>query len=71
MTRVDKVDEVNRVDRVNRIDGINRVNSTFRDGTAEVSYKRVVRVINADLCYSINCRSFKGFLILKSIIKVS
>jgi hypothetical protein len=54
-----KVDKVDKVNKVNKVDG------TFRDGTAEVSRKRVVRVIDADLRYSINCRSFEGLLILK------
>jgi hypothetical protein len=51
--------------KVNKVNEVDRVNGTFRDGTAEVSRKRVVRVIDADLCCSINCRSFEGFLILK------
>jgi hypothetical protein len=54
-----------KVDEVNEVDKVDRVNGTFRDGTVEVSCKRVVRVIDADLCCSINCRSFEGLLILK------
>jgi hypothetical protein len=56
MTGVDKVDEVD---------------DTFRDGTAKVSYKRVIRVIDADLRCSINCESLKGLPILISTAKVS
>jgi hypothetical protein len=48
-----------------KVDEVNEVNSTFRDGTTEVSRKRVVYVIDADLRCSINCRSLEGLLILK------
>jgi hypothetical protein len=51
--------------------GVDKVNGTFRDGTAKVSCKRVVCVVNADLRCSINCRSFKGLPILKGTAKVS
>jgi hypothetical protein len=61
---------VNEVDKVNKVDEVNKVNSTFRDGTAKVSCKRVVRVINADLRCSINCRSLKGLPIFISTAKV-
>jgi hypothetical protein len=51
-----------KIDKVNEVD---RVDGTFCDSTAKVSCKRVVRVINADLCCSINCKSFEGLSILK------
>jgi hypothetical protein len=51
--------------RVNKVDKVNRVNGTFCDSTTKVSRKRVIRVINADLCYGINCRSLKDLPILK------
>jgi hypothetical protein len=51
--------------KVDEVDEVDRVNGTFCDGTAEVFCKRVVRVIDTDLCCSINYRSFEGFLILK------
>jgi hypothetical protein len=69
--RVNKVDKVGEVDKVSEVNKVNKVNSTFRDSTTKVSYKRVVRVINADLRCSINCKSLKGLPILISTAKVS
>jgi hypothetical protein len=71
VNEVNKVDKVDEVDEVNKVDKVNRVDSTFCDGTAKVSCKRVVRVINANLCCSINYRSLKGLLILIGTAKVS
>jgi hypothetical protein len=51
--------------KVDEVDEVDKVDGTFCDGTAEVSRKRVVRVIDVDLCCSINCRSLEGLLILK------
>jgi hypothetical protein len=67
MTKVNRVNKVDKVDKVNKVNRVNRVDrvGTFCDDTAEVFCKRVVCVINADLCCSINYRSFKGLLILK------
>jgi hypothetical protein len=69
--KVDKVDKVDEVDEVNEVDEVDKVDGTFRDGTAKVSRKRVVRVIDADLCCGINCRSFEGLPIPKGTAKVS
>jgi hypothetical protein len=68
MVGVNKVNKVNEVDKVNKV---NRVNNTFCNNTAKVSCKRVVRVVNVDLCYSINYRSLKGLPILIGTVKVS
>jgi hypothetical protein len=58
--------------KVDEVDGTFReVDGTFRDGTAEVSRYRVVRVIDADLRCSINCRPFEGLPILKDTAEVS
>jgi hypothetical protein len=51
--------------------GMMKFDGTFRDGTAKVSRKRVVRVVDADLRCSINCRSLEGLLILIGTAKVS
>jgi hypothetical protein len=69
--RVGRVDKVDEVDGVGEVDKVNEVDGTFRNGTAKVSRKRVVRVVNADLRCSINCRSFKGLPILIGTAKVS
>jgi hypothetical protein len=54
-----------------RVDKVNKVNSTFRNSTAKVSRKRVVHVIDADLCCNINCKSLKSLPISKGTAKVS
>jgi hypothetical protein len=53
------------------VDEVDEVDGTFRDGTAKVSRKRVVRVIDADLRCGINCRSLEGLPIPKGTAKVS
>jgi hypothetical protein len=68
MTRVNKVNKVNKINKVNKVD---KVNNTFYNNTTKVSCKRVVCVVNTDLCCSINYKSFKGFPIFKSTTKVS
>jgi hypothetical protein len=70
MVRVNKVDKVNEVNKVDKVNKVNKVDSMFCDGITKVFYKRVVCVVNADLCYSINCRSFEGLLILIGTAKV-
>jgi hypothetical protein len=66
-----RVNKVNKIDEVNKVNKVDEVDSTFCDSITKVFCKRIIRVINADLCCNINCKSFKGLPILISTTKVS